>query len=140
MKYETQKKNWAQLKPYLWKKGQSGNPKGGKSIKRSMKEFVANYLSELSTEDKIEFLQKIDPAFAWRMAEGNPAQDLTSKGEQIIPIPILGDVQINNSYQENTRIEQKDQSNSGGDFGLKNDFNSFNPYTVRSNGQDADLD
>ena len=69
------KRQYPWLKPYQWKKGQSGNPKGGKPGK-SMKTFVREYLEGLPDKDRREFLEHINPELAWRMAEGNPPQDV----------------------------------------------------------------
>lgn len=55
----------------LWKGNASGRPKGSKSLKT----FAQEYLLSLSDEDKIEYLNSIDPELVWKMAEGNPKQD-----------------------------------------------------------------
>lgn len=92
------------LKPYQWKKGQSGNPAGRKPGK-SLKEFARQYLESLSEEDKIEFIKHIPMDTIWKMAEGNPKQDtdITSAGK---PIPILTlnskDVHSNDSNTKDT--------------------------------------
>ena len=83
------KKQYGWLADYQWKPGQSGNPKGRPKGK-TMKEWAKLFLMELPDDKKMEFLRGIAPDIVWRMAEGNPAQDLTSGGEKIIPSPILG--------------------------------------------------
>lgn len=67
------KRQYDWLKPYQWKKGQSGNLKGGPKGK-TLKTFVREYFEKLSDKDKRQFLNFIDPELAWRMAEGNPHQ------------------------------------------------------------------
>jgi hypothetical protein len=75
-------------KPWLWKKGQSGNyagrPKG-----KTLKEYAREYLACLTDEERDAFMDGLDKEIIWKMAEGNPANatDLTSKGEKIIIMP-----------------------------------------------------
>ena len=61
----------------------AGRPKG-----KTLKEFAREMLMSLSDEDKIKYLKKIDPDMVWKMAEGNPQNDVTSGGEAFSPVPI----------------------------------------------------
>lgn len=63
----------------------AGRPKG-----KSLKEFARELFMNMSDFEKMEYLGKLPKDIAWRMAEGNPAQDVTSGGEKINPIPIYG--------------------------------------------------
>lgn len=62
------------IKPYMWKKGQSGNvlgrPKG-----KTMKEWAKEYMERMTDEERDEFMQGIPKEVIWKMAEGNPKQD-----------------------------------------------------------------
>ncbi len=80
-------------KPWLWKKGQSGNingrPKG-----KTMKEYVKDYLAKMTDEERDEFLEGIPKDIIWKMSEGMPQTntDITSGGK---PIPLFDNVTSN---------------------------------------------
>ena len=52
-----------------------GRPKG-----KTMKEFAREYLMAQTNEEKIAFLNSLSKDTVWRMAEGNPANDMEIKG------------------------------------------------------------
>lgn len=62
-------------KPWLWKKGQSGNilgrPKG-----KTMKEYAKQYLERMTDEERDEWLDGIEKQKVWEMAEGKAKQDI----------------------------------------------------------------
>lgn len=74
-------------KPWLWKKGQSGNimgrPKG-----KTMKEYARGYLERMTDEERDEWLEGLSKDIIWRMSEGNPETktDITSGGKPIIQV------------------------------------------------------
>lgn len=70
-------------KPWLWKKGQSGNLKG-RPIGKTMKEYAKEYLSKLTDEERDEWLEGLDKEIVWKMSEGNPKQDTEVKGHVTI--------------------------------------------------------
>ena len=99
------KQNYEWLKPYQWKKGESGNLKG-RPPGKSLKTFVKDYLLSLPDEEKLKFLNHVNPEFAWRMAEGNPKEDVKHSGE----IKNLTDEQIKRIIsREAKRIGISDQ-------------------------------
>lgn len=81
---ETEKQQGKQLIPYQWKKGQSGNP-NGRPKGKTLKEFAREYLESLPDDEKIDYLSSLPTELVWKMAEGNPQTDVTSKGESIVP-------------------------------------------------------
>ena len=67
-------------KPWLWKKGQSGNLAGRpKGI--TMKEYAKQYLSKLTEDERDEWLDGIEKKEVWKMAEGLPKADVELSGE-----------------------------------------------------------
>ena len=84
-----------QLRQYVFK---PGNKLGGRKKGKTLKEYSRDYLAKMTDEERIEFLNSIDPDMVWRMAEGNPNQntDITSGGKVI---PILGGKSQNDSKE-----------------------------------------
>ena len=77
------------IRPYQWKKGQSGNimgrPKG-----KTMKDYARQYLERMTDEERDEWLEGLDKDVIWEMAENKPRQDtdITSGGEPIKGVDI----------------------------------------------------
>lgn len=74
------------LKKYQFKPGVSGNPSGRPKGAKSMKTYAKEYLESMSEEDRIEFMNSIDPKIIWEMAEGKAKQDMdvTTDGKPMI--------------------------------------------------------
>jgi hypothetical protein len=69
---EQTKKQFNYDKPWLYVKGQSGNPGGRPKGSKSLKTFAREYLESLTGDDKIEFLKTLPSEIVWKMSEGNP--------------------------------------------------------------------
>jgi len=94
-KEEVTKDRVERLQPFMWKPGQSGNPAGRPKTK-TLKEYMRETLERMTPEERDKFLLGMNKIDIWKMAEGNPAQDLTSGGEKISVVPIYGGKSINN--------------------------------------------
>jgi hypothetical protein len=88
--------------------GVSGNPKGRPKGK-SLKEFAREFLKNLPDEEKAAYLATLPKEIVWKMAEGNPAQDMTTGGEKINIVPIYGgiSVQKHDGNQEDLPAEEQ---------------------------------
>ena len=78
-----------QLQPHVFKKGQSGNPKGRPEGSVSLKTYAKAMLEEMDDEQRQEFMQGLPKNFIWEMAEGKAQsqQDITSNGETVMFVP-----------------------------------------------------
>lgn len=76
-----------QLQPYMYKKGQSGNP-SGRPEGISMKEYVRMKFRHMTDEEREEYLEGVDKKVIWEMAEDKAKQgtDITSGGEKLTPV------------------------------------------------------
>lgn len=63
-------------RPWLYKKGQSGNPGGRPKGSKSMKTYVKEKLASMTEEEREEYLEGIDKKTIWEMSEGKPKQDV----------------------------------------------------------------
>ncbi len=86
---EKQGKNKAvdAIRPYMWKKGQSGNvlgrPKG-----KTMKEWAREYLERMNDEERDEFMEGIPKEVIWKMSEGNPKQEVDGEIKAVINVVV----------------------------------------------------
>lgn len=72
---ETDKQLDNSSKPWLWKKGQSGNIMGRPKSK-TMKEYAREYLNRMNDSERDEWLEGIDKHKIWEMSEGKAKQDM----------------------------------------------------------------
>ena len=103
-------------KPWLWKKGQSANPKGRPKGK-TMKEWAKDYLSRMTDEERDEFMAGIPKEVVWKMSEGNPETKIDAKvqSESFSPEEIALAKQIlNGGNTRNSQSNQVTEEGSGG--------------------------
>ena len=72
---EEEQQEQSNSRPWLYKKGQSGNPGGRPPGILSMKEYIKKKLATMTEEEREVFLEGIDKKTIWEMAEGKPQQD-----------------------------------------------------------------
>lgn len=72
-------------RPWLFKKGQSGNPGGRPKGTKSLKTYAQEMISSMTDEQRQEYLDGLPKQFVWEMAEGKAQNntDFTSKGDKI---------------------------------------------------------
>ena len=63
------------LAPYQFKPGQSGNP-SGRTPGKSLKEYAKEMLASMTEEERQDYLKGLSKDIIWKMAEGNPKNDV----------------------------------------------------------------
>ena len=79
-------------KPWLFKKGQSGNPGGRPKGSKSLKTYAAEMLASMTDEERQDFLDGLPKEVIWKQAEGNPLNALNHGGEVKLSIEISQEV------------------------------------------------
>ena len=97
-------KSLANLKPP--KKGEIRNPKG-RPVGKTMKEFARDFLLKMTDDEKVEWLKSLGKDIVWKMAEGNPPDDITVKAT--LKTEQLSQEQINEL------LRRRQKNNAGGE-------------------------
>ena len=121
------KQSVEQLRPYQWKKGQSGNPAGRKPGTQTLKDFAAQYLKNLPPEEKVDFLAALPPEITWRMAEGNPHSTSDEKHEVILPKALADVISKDNSVSKDQSNAPAVADSSGGHVSIEDSIDSDLP-------------
>lgn len=79
----------------------NGRPQGS-----SLKVYFKNKLAKMTDEEKEEFLKKVNPEVAWKMAEGNPKEELAVE-EKTNPYDNLTDEQKRDNLRRLLTIRGK---------------------------------
>lgn len=98
-------------RPWLFKKGQSGNPSGRRKGSKSLKTYAKEMIERMTDEERQLYLEGLPKQFIWEMAEGKAQSntDVTSGGEKL-PQPLINinALQPNNSTKEDSKIKEED--------------------------------
>lgn len=78
------------FRPWLFKKGQSGNP-GGRPKGVSMKTWAQNKLASMTEEEREDFLDGLPKDIVWRMSEGQPHQSNETEVKGVLKIEFAPD-------------------------------------------------
>lgn len=103
---EQEKKQYEWLKPWQFKPGQSGNPKGLAKGTKSLKVFARQMLQDMTDDEKIEYLKGMDKDKIWEMGEGKPKQDMEVSGNLNIS-KVLDEIE-NGQTTDNKGVEIKE--------------------------------
>jgi ribosomal protein L31E len=89
------------------KKGEIRNPKGRPKGK-TMKEFAREFLLKMSDDEKVKWLKSLGQDIVWKMAEGNPPDDITVRATIKTEEP-LSEEQINELLKRRTKTDSADR-------------------------------
>ena len=91
-------------RPWLYKKGQSGNPGGRPKGSKSMKTWVKEKLETMTDDERETFLEGLSKEIIWKLAEGNPDNKLQGDANNPITL-VLQDIN-GNTFAKNLQVEK----------------------------------
>lgn len=68
-------------KPWLYKKGQSGNPSGRPIGSKTLKTYIKEKFASMTDEERETYLDGMDKKTIWEMGEDKPGQGVNIAGE-----------------------------------------------------------
>lgn len=71
-------------RPWLYKKGQSGNPGGRPIGSKSLKTYIKEKFLVMTDDEREAFLEGLDKKTVWEMAEDKPKQGTELSGNLTI--------------------------------------------------------
>ncbi len=95
-------------RPWLYKKGQSGNPGGRPKGSKSMKQWIKEKMETMTDEEREDYLEHIPKEIIWKMAEGNP------RNESDVSIKELPIIQVASEILEKNALNPRPEDNSQG--------------------------
>ena len=81
------------LRPWMYKKGQSGNP-NGRPHGISLKEYARKKFRTMTDEEREEFFNGMDKKTLWEMAEGKPEAKVEHSGKITTEVSSMSDEEL----------------------------------------------
>lgn len=87
---ENETEEQSNSRPWLFKKGQSGNPGGRKKGTKTLKTYAQEMIQSMTDEERQEYLAGLPKSFIWEMAEGKAVNKI--EGDVNLKVEKLGDI------------------------------------------------